>query len=171
MKVESYNPTHEQMTAIGGRLKTVRTANELSQEEFAGRVCTNVWLYCAAEKGYENIPYHAIKLTSYEFGVSLSWLLQGVPIDGDPNYCTETENGQSLFNSSVSIKEAVWEYCIDNGADFWTNEVQDKKEHIEMMVKYFSEHPSDLRKDHIERMTNYIDDTIALANYDGYTAG
>ena len=39
------------------------------------------------------------------------------------------------------------------------------------MVTYFSEHPSDLRKDHIQRMTDYIDDTIALANYDGYTVG
>lgn len=171
MKVETYNPTHEQMTAIGERLKTVRTANELSEEEFAGRICTYVNLYCHAERGHDTIPYHAIKLVSYEFGVSLSWLLQGIPTDGDPDYCTETENGQSLFNSSVSIKEAVWDYSTDNGMDMWTNEVEDKKEHIERMVKFFSEHPSDLRKDHIERMTNYIDDTIALANYDGYTAG
>lgn len=171
MKVETYNPTHEQMTAIGERLKTVRTANELSQEEFAGRICTYVDLYCRSERGYDSIPYHAIKLTSYEFGVSLSWLLQGVPTDSDPDYCTETANGQSLFNNSVRIKEAVWDYSTDNSMDMWTNEVEHKKEHIEMMVKYFSEHPSDLRKDHIERMTNYIDDTIALANYDGYTAG
>ncbi len=171
MKVETYNPTREQMTAIGERLKTVRTANELSQKEFAGRICTYVDLYCRSERGYDTIPYHAIKLTSYEFGISLSWLLQGVPTDSDPDYCTETANGQSLFNNSVNIKEAVWDYSTDNGMDMWTNEVEDKKNHIEMMVKYFSDHPSDLRKDHIERMINYIDDTIALANYDGYTAG
>lgn len=171
MKVETYNPTHEQMKAIGERLVTVRTANKLSPEEFAGRICTYVNLYCHAERGHDTIPYHAIKLTSYEFGVSLSWLLQGIPTDSDPDYCTESKNGQSLFNSSVSIKEAVWDYSTDNGMDMWTNEVEDKRDHIGHMVTYFSEHPSDLRKDHIQRMTDYIDDTIALANYDGYTVG
>lgn len=168
MKVETYTQTREQSSKIGERLKLIRTANELSHEEFASRICTHPFDYSRVEKGIETFSGAMLKLISYEFGVSLSWIMRGVPTAEDPEYCQTDKDGQHIFNSCIAVQEAICEYTTDNGADMWSNSVESAIDHIHSNIKRICSNVSD---DDEYRIDSEIRDAISLANYDGYTAG
>ncbi|MBE6901647.1 MAG: helix-turn-helix transcriptional regulator [Ruminococcaceae bacterium] len=168
MKVETYTQTREQSSKIGERLKLIRTANELSHEEFASRICTHPFDYSRVEKGIETFSGAMLKLISYEFGVSLSWIMRGVPTAEDPEYCQPDKNGQHIFNSCIAVQEAICEYTTDNGADMWSNAVENTIDSILGSIKYIC---SDITSDAEYKLDSDIRDVISLANYDGYTAG
>lgn len=168
MKIERYNPTKEQNVKIGERLKLIRTANELSVEEFASRICCHPFDYSRVKRAVETFSDGVLKLISYEFGVSLSWILQGIPAENDPAFCTEDENGKQMFDSCISVQEAIWDYTTDNGADMWSNRVEKAIDDIHSYIKYLCRELSDRDE---SRIDNELRDAISMANYDGYTAG
>lgn len=168
MKVETYTQTREQSSKIGERLKLIRTANELSCEEFASRICTHPFDYSRVEKGIETFSGAMLKLISYEFGVSLSWMMRGVPTAEDPAFCQTDKDGQRIFDSCIAVQEAICEYTTDNGADMWSNGVESAIDHIHSNIKCIC---SDVSDDDEYRIDSEIRDAISLANYDGYTAG
>lgn len=168
MKVERYIPTKEQNAKIGERLKLIRVANELSVEEFASRICCHPFDYSRVERAVETFSNGVLKLISYEFGVSLSWILQGIPAENDPAFCTEDENGKQMFDSCISVQEAMWDYTTDNGADMWSNRVEKAIDDIHSYIKYLCRELSDRDE---SRIDNELRDAISMANYDGYTAG
>jgi len=172
MKIETYTQTREQDVKIGERLKTMRTALNLSQEEFASRICCHPFDYARTEAGIETYSACVLKLISYEFGVSLSWIMQGVPAEGDPEFCTLDTDGQRIFNSCISVQEAMWDYMTDNSMDMWSDRVEYDIDSIHSGIRYTlkrcgKEYTSDWERSIDER----IRDAVALANYDGYTAG
>lgn len=169
MKVETYTHNKEQDVKIGERLKAIRTANELSHEEFASRICCHPFDYTRVENGTETYRGSILKLISYEFGVSLSWIMQGVPAETDPEFCKLDTDGQRIFNSCITVQEAIWDYATDNGMDMWSSGVERGIERIHSSIRY------ELKQNYIPELEKYIDDylrdAVALANYDGYTAG
>lgn len=172
MKVETYTQNKEQNVKIGERLKLMRTALNLSQEEFASRICCHPFDYSRVESGIETYTAMVFKLISYEFGVSLSWIMQGVPAEGDPEFCTLDTNGQRIFNSCISVQEAMWDYMTDNSMDMWSDRVEDDIDRIHGSVRYELNHCGGEYTSNAEyRIDEKLRDAIALANYDGYTAG
>lgn len=172
MKVETYTNNKEQDRKIGDRLKTIRTANELSQEEFASRICCHPYDYARVENAVEIFSSSMLKLISYEFNVSLSWIMQGVPIEGDPGFCTTDTDGTTIFNSCISIQEFARSFAIDNGMSMWSDNVEMDIDNIHNSIRYIFKMCGGEYTDKKER---YIDDklrdAISLANYDGYNAG
>lgn len=172
MKVETYTHNKEQDVKIGERLKLMRTALNLSQEEFASRICCHPFDYIRVENGMETYRGSILKLISYEFGVSLSWIMQGVPAEGDPEFCTLDTDGQRIFNSCISVQEAMWDYMTDNSMDMWSDRVEDDIDRIHGSVRYELNHCGGEYTSNAEyRIDEKLRDAIALANYDGYTAG
>lgn len=168
MKVERYIQSREQMVEIGERLRKIRTANELSVEEFASRICCHPFDYNRVEHGIESYRESVLKLISYEFGVSLSWIMQGIPAETDPAYCTEDKDGKQIFDSCISIQEAMWDYTTDNGVDMWSNGVERAIDNIHSHIKYICRNVSVEDENLID---NELRDAISLANSDGYTLG
>ena len=168
MKVERYIPDTKLAAEIGERLRKIRTANELSVEEFASRICCHPFDYNRVEHGIEAYSECVLKLISYEFGVSLSWIMQGVPAESDPDYCTEDKDGKQIFDSCISIQEAMWDYTTDNGVDMWSNGVEEAIDNIHRHIKYACKIVSDKDESLID---NELRDAISLANSDGYTVG
>lgn len=173
MKVETYTHNKEQDVKIGERLKIMRTALNLSKEEFASRICCHPFDYSRVETGIETYTAMVFKLISYEFGVSLSWIMQGVPAEGDPEFCTLDTDGQRIFNSCISVQEAMWDYMMtDNSMDMWSDRVEDDIDRIHGSVRYELNHCGGEYTSNAEyRIDEKLRDAIALANYDGYTAG
>lgn len=172
MKVETYKHNKEQDVKIGERLKTMRTALNLSQEEFASRICCHPFDYSRAESGIETYTAMVFKLISYEFGVSLSWIMQGVPAEGDPEFCTLDTDGQRIFNSCISVQEAMWDYMTDNSMDMWSDRVEYDIDRVHSSVRYElrccgGEYTANAE----QRIDDNLREAVALANYDGYTAG
>lgn len=168
MKVERYTPDTKLAAEIGKRLRKIRTANELSIEEFASRICDHPFDCGRVEHGSECYSESMIKLISYEFGVSVSWIMQGVPDETDPAYCTEDKDGKQIFDSCISIQEAMWDYTTDNGVDMWSNGVERAIDNIHSHIKYICRNVSVEDESLID---NELRDAISLANSDGYTVG
>lgn len=168
MKIERYIPNRDQFIKIGERLRKIRTANELSIEEFASRICCHPFDYGRTERGVESYSGIVLKLISYEFGVSLSWIMQGVPAETDPDFCTEDKDGKQVFDSCISIQEAMWEYTTDNGVDVWSDQVEDYIDKIHGDINYVCH---GISKDDDARIDSDLRDAIAIANADGYTVG
>lgn len=172
MKVETYTHNKEQDVKIGERLKTIRTALNLSHEEFASRICCHPFDYSRVEAGIETYSACVLKLISYEFGVSLSWIMQGVPTESDPEFCTLDTDGQRIFNSCISVQEAIWDYMTDNGMDMWCDGVERDIDKIHNGIRYtLKRSGKEYTPDWERSVDNDIRDAVALANYDGYTAG
>lgn len=172
MKIETYKHTKEQDVKIGERLKIMRTALNLSQEEFASRICCHPFDYSRVESGIETYTATVFKLISYEFSVSLSWIMQGIPTEGDPEFCTPDTDGQRIFNSCISVQEAMWDYMTNNSMDMWSDRVEYDIDRIHGGIRYTleccgKEYTSDWERS----IDESIRDAISLANYDGYTAG
>lgn len=168
MKIERYIPNRDQLTKIGERLRKIRTANELSIEEFASQICCHPFDYGRTERGVESYDEIVLKLISYEFGVSLSWIVQGVPAETDPDYCTEDKDGKQIFDSCISIQEAMWEYTTDNGVDMWSDRVEDCIDKIHSAINCVCR---GISKDDDARIDSDLRDAICMANADGYTVG
>lgn len=168
MKTERYIPNRDQFIKIGERLRKLRTANNLSVEEFASRICCHPFDYARVERGAESYSESMIKLISYEFGVSLSWIMQGVPAETDPDYCTEDKDGKQVFESCIAVQEAMWEYTTENSVDMWSDQVEDYISKIHSLINYVC---CGISREDDARIDNDLRDAICLANADGYTLG
>ncbi len=168
MKIERYIPNRDQFIKIGERLRKIRTANELSIEEFASRICCHPFDYGRTERGVESYSGSVLKLISYEFGVSLSWIMQGVPAETDPDFCTEDKDGKQIFESCIDVQEAMWEYTTNNGVDMWSDGVEKAIDDIHRHIKYRFKDVDDKDEKLID---DDLRDAIYMANADGYTVG
>lgn len=112
------------MNPIGLRIKAVRLARELTQEEFARRLGIKQNTVAVYEGGGRNISEAVIISICREFNVSYEWLTDGVepmyiPRESSDMVALErimtgsNEYVKSIFRELADMPEEWWEQAVD----------------------------------------------------------
>lgn len=113
---------------LGDRMLYLRQSMNITYEAFAKRLCCNTHDIREVENGDKSWSKAMIKLISYEFGVSMKWLLIGVPEDNDKEFIKKYND---INYSLLQTQELIYNDFLEDHHDMFTDNEEAKQEYLE----------------------------------------
>lgn len=133
MSRENRGMTLKEAAVVGDRIRAIRRYNNLSIAELGKIIEIHEFDLNRVEKGLEVLSRAVIKLISYEFKVSVSWIMTGVFTDDDPkellDYCENTPTSNFTY-SAIQVEEMLEKADVDENHNSYSDETEAMKEDL-----------------------------------------
>lgn len=111
------------MNLIGIRIKKVRLAKRLTQEDFAARIGVKQNTIAVYEGGGRNISEAVIKAVCREFGVSYEWLTDGLEPMYVPQESTDMSSLEHIMYGDNEYLKSIFRELAEMPVEWWEQAV------------------------------------------------
>ncbi len=151
-----------QKNALRYRMKHLRQSLNLTVNDFAEHLCCDPSYVYSTEDGENAWSDTILKLISYEFGISMTWLKTGKAANGDNKIVKDFDD---ITYSCVGVEEIIYDASLEDRHDLFSTKSVQKQADIENAFK------NSLSRSEAVTLSNELDDYGLYCYDDGYHNG